>query len=116
MAFAGLMTALGAAATSFATLAATRMGVGAGQAGMMPSAQALLADGFPPERRATLVGVIAMGAPLGILVALAMGGFAIERFGWRACFVGSGVLGLLVAGVLMDLREMYIELKRLIKR
>ena len=100
VAFAGLMTALGAAATSFATLAATRMGVGAGQAGMMPSAQALLADGFSPERRATLVGVIAMGAPLGILVALAMGGFAIERFGWRACFVGSGVLGLLVAGVL----------------
>ena len=100
VAFAGLMTALGAAATSFATLAATRMGVGAGQAGMMPSAQALLADGFSPERRATLVGVIAMGAPLGILVALASGGFAIERFGWRACFVGSGVLGLLVAGVL----------------
>ena len=100
VAFAGLMTALGAAATSFATLAATRMGVGAGQAGMMPSAQALLADGFPPERRATLVGVVAMGAPLGILVALALGGFAVERFGWRACFVGSGVLGLLLAVVL----------------
>ena len=79
VAFSGLMTALGAAATSFATLAATRMGVGAGQAGMMPSAQALLADAFPPERRATLVGVVAMGAPLGILVALALGGFAIER-------------------------------------
>lgn len=100
VAFSALMTALGAAATSFATLAATRMGVGVGQAGMMPAGQALLADAFPPERRATLVGVVAMGAPLGILTALAVGGFAVEHFGWRACFVGSGVLGLLLAGVL----------------
>ena len=100
VAFAALMTALGAATTSFVTLAATRVGVGVGQAGTMPAGQALVADAFPPERRATVVGVVTMGAPLGILVALAIGGFAVERFGWRVCFVGSGVLGLLLAAIL----------------
>ena len=51
VAFSAVMTASGAAATSFATLAVTRMGVGVGQAGMLPAGQALLADAFPPERR-----------------------------------------------------------------
>ena len=100
VAFAALMTALGAAATSFLTLAATRVGVGVGQVSTMPAGQALVADAFPPERRATVVGIVTMGAPLGILTALAVGGFGVEHFGWRASFVASGLLGLVLAAVL----------------
>ena len=47
-----VMTALGGAATSFAMLGLARIGVGVGEAVANPCSQSLLADIFPPQRRA----------------------------------------------------------------
>lgn len=97
--FFSAMTALGALAGSYMLLMLTRIGVGAGQAAVAPTSMALVSDTFPPERRATVLGLVAMAAPLGIAVALVTGGFSIEAYGWRRTFVAGGVVGVLVAGL-----------------
>ncbi|MBW2268625.1 MAG: MFS transporter [Deltaproteobacteria bacterium] len=98
-AFFSVMTALGAVAGSYLGLVSTRLGVGVGQAGVSPASTAILSDTFPPERRATMLGLVAMAAPFGIAVALVAGGFGIEAYGWRPTFVAAGVIGVLVSAL-----------------
>ena len=45
-----LMTAACGLAANFPQLVAARLGVGAGEAGLSPAAQSILADYFPPKR------------------------------------------------------------------
>jgi MFS family permease len=55
------MTALSGLARTFTQLAMARIGVGIGEAACSPPAHSLLADYFPPERRATALAVYSMG-------------------------------------------------------
>ena len=48
-----VMTAVCGLARSFLQLAVARIGVGIGEATLSPAAHSLIADAFPPERRAT---------------------------------------------------------------
>jgi MFS family permease len=68
-----LMTALCGAAGSFAVLFACRIGVGVGEAGGSPPSHSLISDYFPPERRATALGVFALGVPAGMLIGYLVG-------------------------------------------
>ena len=94
------MTALCAAAGSFAQLAVLRMGVGIGEAGGTPPSQSLITDYFPPRRRALAQGIFAAAPNIGILVGLFGGAVLAEAFGWRAVFVFFGLPGVLLALVL----------------
>ncbi|SOB87378.1 Predicted arabinose efflux permease, MFS family [Sphingomonas guangdongensis] len=91
------MTALGGAATGFATLAATRFGVALGEAGAIPSSHALIARRIRPERRGLALGLFSMGIPLGTMVGFAAGGALGDRFGWRMAMVVAGVFGAVVS-------------------
>ena len=91
------MTALGSLATGFATLFLARVGVGLGEAGGSPPSQSLVADYFPPERRAFAMGVLFMYIPLGFLVGGLVGGWVTEWFGWRTALLVVGLPGLLLA-------------------
>jgi len=51
------MTALSGFANNFWQLALARMGVGIGEAGGTPPATAMIADIFPPKRRALALGI-----------------------------------------------------------
>lgn len=73
-------------AQSFAQLAAARMGVGVGEAGGAPPSYALISDYFPPNKRAAALGLFSFGAPIGILIGTAVGGWVAAEFGWRAAF------------------------------
>ncbi len=97
IAFWSLATAVSGLARSFGQLALARIAVGAGEASATPAAHSLLSDLFPPERRTRAIAIYGMGANLGILVGLALGGFLQERFGWRVAFAVVGLPGLLVA-------------------
>lgn len=99
------MTALSGAARSFAGLAAPRLFVGIGEAALAPAAMSLLADSFPPRRQGIASSVYYIGLPIGTAVSLIAAGWAAPRFGWRACFVALGVLGLLSTGLLALVRE-----------
>lgn len=87
-------TALGGAVSGFWTFVSTRAVVGLGQAGAGATNSPLVADYIPPARRATIFGIQALGATLGVFAALALGGFAISAFGWRTTFAIGGALGL----------------------
>ena len=95
------MTALSGFAGSFWHLAIARMGVGIGEAGGTPPATAMIADIFPPKRRALALGIYTTGISLGILIGFILGGAIAAKYGWRAAFLVAGVPGLFLALVLM---------------
>jgi MFS family permease len=92
-----LMTAVSGLARSYAQLALARVGVGIGEASFTPAAHSLIADYFPPARRAGAMAVFAAGAGLGAIVGNVVGGLVGEALGWRAAFFAVGLPGLLVA-------------------
>ena len=91
------MTALCGLAGSFIQLLACRIGVAVGEAGGSPPSHSMLADYYPPERRATALGIYALGIPFGVLFGFFVGGWMEEFFGWRWAFVVVGIPGLLLA-------------------
>ena len=91
------ITALCATATGFWHLLLLRIGVGIGEAGGTPPSQSLLADYFPPEKRAFAQGVLATAPNIGILVGLFGGALIAEAYGWRLVFLIFGIPGVLLA-------------------
>lgn len=91
------MTALSGFAVNFWQLLAARIGVAVGEAGCTPPANSIIADLYAPGRRATALGIYAMGIPFGILFGFLAGGWINEFFGWRWAFFVVGVPGLILA-------------------
>jgi predicted MFS family arabinose efflux permease len=91
------MTMACAGAANFFQLMLARFGVGVGEAGCSPAAHSLISDLIPPERRATALGVYALGIPVGKLFGMAIGGWIALNYGWRAAFLLVGAPGLAVA-------------------
>jgi predicted MFS family arabinose efflux permease len=100
------MTALCGAANGFTSLLLARVGVGIGEAGGSPPSQSLVADYFPPDRRAFALGVLYLYIPLGFLIGYAAGGWLADQLGWRLTFAVVGLPGLLLAVVVrLTLRD-----------
>ena len=91
------MTALCGLAQTFWHLLLARMGVGVGEAGGTPPATSMIADLYPPQERATALGIYTSGIGLGIMAGFALGGYVYELYGWRAAFFVAGIPGLLLA-------------------
>lgn len=101
-----LMTALCAAARSFAALLTFRIGVGVGEAGLTPAAHSLISDYYPPERRASAMAIYSASGTVGLMVGFLAGGWINEFFGWRAALLVAGVPGLVLAAVIwLTMRE-----------
>ena len=92
-----LATALGAACVGFTALLWTRVLSGAAQGAAGACNGPLMADYVRPERRSGAMGLLAVGAALGVVAALTAGAYAVEGLGWRGTFVWSGVSGLVFA-------------------
>jgi len=95
-----LMTALSGFAQNFLHLLIARIGVGIGEAGGSPPSHSLIADYFAPEKRATALGIYALGVSIGILLGNLAGGWINEFFGWRNAFFVAGVPGIILAVIL----------------
>ncbi len=93
------MTVLCGMAGNFIQLFLARVGVGIGEAGASPPSQALITDLFPPEKRASALGIYGMAVPIGAMLAYAGGGWVTENVGWRTAFFLAGAPGILVAAV-----------------
>jgi predicted MFS family arabinose efflux permease len=100
-----LMTAASGAAWNTPSFVASRIGVGIGEASCAPASQSLIADIYPPERRARAMGVFMLGLPLGLFAAYTLAGIIGERWGWRAAFYVACLPGLLLAGLVLLVRE-----------
>lgn len=91
------MTVLCGMAANLWQLAAARVGVGVGEAGCSPPAHSMIADLYPPEQRATAMGVYTLGISSGIMLAYLGGGWVVENVGWREAFIYVGAPGLVLA-------------------
>jgi predicted MFS family arabinose efflux permease len=96
------MTALSGLATSFTALLVLRMGVAAGEAGCVPASHSILADYYPPHRRATALAIWNLSNPFGVMLGFAAGGWIAQVLGWREAFLIVGVSGVVMA--LLSLR------------
>jgi MFS family permease len=113
-------TSLSSIARSFMMLAAARMGVGVGEATLSPCAFSMISDSFPRERLSTALSVYTMGIQLGSGLALVIGGIVAQAVSelppisvpilgsmaaWRVTFLIVGAPGLLVALLVLTVRE-----------
>jgi predicted MFS family arabinose efflux permease len=106
LAFWSVMTMLSGLVASALQLAAARVGLGIGEAATLPASQSMVSDLFSPARRITAISMLAVAAPVGIMLAFILGGWLNQAVGWRLTFVALGAPGLLLALlVLLTVRE-----------
>ncbi len=98
-------------------LAIARAGVGVGGAALTPAAWSMLADNFPPEKRAAPVSIFLTGPYLGAGLAMLFGAQVLSAFAepiqvgdmtlqpWQICFILVSAPGLLLAAIFVLLRE-----------
>src|SRR5438045_3470665 len=98
-------TSMAGFARGFATLFAARATVGVGEAAYGTIAPALLADYFPLEKRGRVFAVFFAAIPLGSAAGYVVGGLIDKHFGWRAAFWVAGAPGLLLALLVLLVRE-----------
>lgn len=97
-------TAVCGAAQNFWQLFLARVGVGIGEAGGVAPSYSLIADYFPPEKRARALALYSLGIPIGsafgvIAGAMIAGGVVGENLDWRAAFLIVGIAGILIAPI-----------------
>ncbi|USU05545.1 MFS transporter [Sphingomonadaceae bacterium OTU29LAMAA1] len=95
------MTALCGFATGFASLAFFRIGVAIGEAGSVPASVSLIADYYPPHRRAMAVSVWGLALPAGLLIGYGSIGALANAVGWRLAFAIVGGIGVLIAPLVL---------------
>ncbi len=114
------MTVLCGFAHSFAQLFMARIGVGLGEAAIIPAANSILADCFSPERRGRPMGLLVAGASVGGALSNLGAGLLLMSFAgrtavyvpligelapWRLVFIAAGLPGLAVALLMLTFRE-----------
>ncbi|MGH9846232.1 MAG: spinster family MFS transporter, partial [Blastocatellia bacterium] len=125
-----LMTAGCGLARNFVQMLLLRMGVGVGEASLSPAAYSLLADYFPPQRRATALSVYSMGIYIGSGLAFLLGGVVLSVASgqelwslpiigptqpWRVVFFIVGLPGVALALLVYTVREPVRRGLRLVK-
>ena len=115
-----VMTAVCGLARNFWQLFLARIGVGIGEAALSPAAYSLIADYFPPSKLGRAIGTYSMGVYLGAGLAYIIGGLVINLVStvpevsvpligtmrsWQVTFLAVGLPGLLVALLVLTVRE-----------
>ena len=94
-------TALCGTAAGFGQLFLFRLGVGVGEAGGVAPSYALIADYFPPERRARALAIFSLGVPIGLASGVLLGAYIAAAINWRAAFWIMGAAGLILAPAML---------------
>lgn len=97
----GVGTVLSGFSSSLVQLIAFRSITGIGMGGGWAPGQSVVAETVPAERRARYAAYVQTGAPLGVLLAAAAGGYLAPAIGWRATFMLSGVPAAFVAAAVL---------------
>ena len=92
-----IATALCGMVTTFWQLLLARIGVGVGEAIGLPANQSVVADYFPPEKRATAISVLLLAPPIGAFIGSALGGWIGQEHGWRTAFIVFMIPGVILA-------------------
>jgi predicted MFS family arabinose efflux permease len=92
-----LATALTGAAQNFVQLALARTAVGVGEAGCSPAITSIVADLFPPHKRAGIFSAIAASSAVGIGFSVFLGGQLVEHMSWRTVMFVLAIPGVAIA-------------------
>jgi len=95
------MTALSGFSTGFASLVFFRIGVALGEAGSIPASHSVIADYYPPHRRATALGVWGLALPIGVMLGYLSGGWLAQAIDWRAALWIIGGIGILLGPIIL---------------
>lgn len=96
-------SALGAAASSLASLCVGRAVVGLGSALLVPASLAALEHVFGREGRARAVSIWTASFGAAAALGAVVGGLLLERWGWRASVLGNLPFALLAIGAVLEL-------------
>lgn len=100
------MTAACGLAQNFWQMFAARLMVGVGEAGGVAPAYSIIADYYPPEKRARALAIYSFGIPIGSAVGIIFGGVIATLIDWRAAFLIVGVMGVVLAPIFyLTMRE-----------
>lgn len=70
---------------------------GIGGGALLPTAQAILYETFPPEERGAATGIFSMGLVLGPTIGPLLGGYLVDTFAWEWCFFVNIPIGILAS-------------------
>jgi len=93
----GVMTAVAAGARSLDALLALRFLAGLGIGGAIPNGAALIFELTPVRLRGAAIALSMTFVPVGGVVSGLLGAWVLPRWGWRALFLVSGALPVLLA-------------------
>ncbi|WP_019517001.1 spinster family MFS transporter [Sphingomonas sp. Mn802worker] len=94
-----VMTALSGMAQNFTQLMFARIGVGVGEAGAGPPSHSIIADLYPPEKRASAMAIYSLGVLLGGGLGMMIGGIVAHAYNWRVAMMVVGLPGVILAFV-----------------
>lgn len=111
-----VMTALCGLARSFGAMFAARIGVGVGEAALSPAAYSMMADTYDGKRLVRALSIYQSAIYIGPAIATALAGLLLARLSpidsavghlepWQQVFMIIGLPGLLVALLVMTIRE-----------
>ncbi|MDB3966337.1 MFS transporter [Porticoccaceae bacterium] len=100
-----LLTIFSGAAKSLVTLVVPRMFIGVGESILTPAALSLLGDRFPVRWQGLVVGIYGMGVSIGLAASLFVVAYVEPWLGWRGCFYALGAIGLILALLMLFLKE-----------
>jgi DHA2 family multidrug resistance protein len=102
-------------AWNFQSLLLFRILQGLGGGGMVPLAQSILADSFPPAKRGQAFALFGVAVVVAPVVGPTLGGWLSDNLSWRWCFLINapvGVIAMLLIGRLFNEPKAYIEARR----
>ncbi|MEM1249791.1 MAG: MFS transporter [Acidobacteriota bacterium] len=99
------LTAASGAARGFASLALPRMFIGVGESALTPTSLSILSDRFPSSKLGLASGIYYMGVPIGVGASLLVAGYMGPAIGWRNCFYLLGAVGLVLAVIMLFVKE-----------
>ncbi len=115
-----LMTAACGLARTYTQLFLARIGVGVGEATLTPAALSLISDYFPRDKRGRAISFYTMGISVGAGIAMVVGGQIIHYvssappvslpvigtlYAWQTVFLVVGLPGLVIAALMITVRE-----------
>ena len=92
-----LATAASGGAMTFATMYATRIFVGVGEASYASLSPTIIDDMSTPEKKNRDLAIFYSATPIGSALGFMLGGWLQDSFGWRTAFYVAGAPGVLLA-------------------
>ena len=99
------MTAVSGMAKNFWMLFIPRIFIGIGESVLTPTALSLLSDRFSKSNMGFVAGFYSLAVPLGVAASLFIAGYLGPALGWRNCFYGLGIIGVILALLMLLFKE-----------